>query len=421
MSISTEVNAALFEDIEAGIALNNNFPLFAEDEVEVVYGSQGLKAVYPTDFTVELFPNDYDSFTVTPTSSLIAKIEALIADPPTTADETNFVVVRRVLDNTTDVEPETIRVTSYLSREIDRIHMKLIGLAEGLARAVSLPATVIGDTINKYTIGSPSEGKAPVWRGNSLVAEIDAANIAAAEENAATATAAAATASAAAISAAASAASLPLNNYTATRAPNSGDDSADGYSVGSEWVNLTTGNKYLCVLATVGAADWRNQSADLSSLGTAAYQDVEDFATDEQGEKADTAIQPGSSFLTALDSAIGVNDTFKTSGLTYANGTVLEIAHDLGVAPDEVNWHVTCTSADQGFAVGQRIYSGSFVVQRPASLGSSNTYYGMLVYADTAKVYFKASPSGIIVQSPNTGVWAALTPTKWTLSVTARA
>lgn len=57
-------------------------------------------------------------------------------------------------------------------------------------------------------------------------------------------------------------------NLAATSAPTSGDDSADGYAVGSVWVNTSPGGKvYLCQSAAVGAANW----IDLTS-GTIAAQ-----------------------------------------------------------------------------------------------------------------------------------------------------
>lgn len=192
MAIATEISAALFTNIVASTPLNCNFPLYEADEVEVVYGTQALIAVYPTDYTVQLNEaEDFEDFTITPTAALLTKINDLIADPPTEETETNFVVVRRKLDYLTSVQPETVRYTPFLSKEIDRIHMKLIQLAEKVARTLGLPANVVGDLDTEYTISAPVEGKAPVWRGNKLVAEIDAANIAGAEGFAAAAAASA--------------------------------------------------------------------------------------------------------------------------------------------------------------------------------------------------------------------------------------
>lgn len=280
MTIATEDSADIFLNIVAGVPLNNAYPLFAEDEVVVIYGSQALEAVYPTDYTVELSDPDFDQFTITPTASLVAKINALIATPPTDDAETNFVVVRRKLDYLTSVQPETVRNTPFLSKEIDRIHMKLIQIAERVSRTISLPATIIGDLITEYTISAPVEGFAPVWRGNKLVAEIDATNIAAAEGYASDAEAALAAtviakdaAEDAQAAAEVAAASIPLHNKTAVVAPTVNDDSGDGYSVLSRWVNTAAvpdPEVYVCINASVGAAVWVLDTLGIDDLGTAA-------------------------------------------------------------------------------------------------------------------------------------------------------
>lgn len=47
------------------------------------------------------------------------------------------------------------------------------------------------------------------------------------------------------------------NNITATSNPTVNDDAGDGYSVGSIWVNTTTGRSHFCVGNSTGAAVWR--------------------------------------------------------------------------------------------------------------------------------------------------------------------
>jgi hypothetical protein len=47
-----------------------------------------------------------------------------------------------------------------------------------------------------------------------------------------------------------------LNKLDATVAPASGDDSGDGYSEGSIWVDVTANKAYVCVDASLGAAIW---------------------------------------------------------------------------------------------------------------------------------------------------------------------
>jgi hypothetical protein len=48
-----------------------------------------------------------------------------------------------------------------------------------------------------------------------------------------------------------------LNNYAGTVAPGTGDDSADGYGIGSVWVDTVLDDAYICLDATVAAAVWK--------------------------------------------------------------------------------------------------------------------------------------------------------------------
>jgi len=59
-----------------------------------------------------------------------------------------------------------------------------------------------------------------------------------------------------------------LNNYAGTAAPGVGDDSEDGYEIGSLWINTTASphEAYQCVDATEGAAVWLNISLEISEV-----------------------------------------------------------------------------------------------------------------------------------------------------------
>ncbi|WP_309381973.1 hypothetical protein [Cerasicoccus frondis] len=49
-----------------------------------------------------------------------------------------------------------------------------------------------------------------------------------------------------------------LNNFTATSDPTAGDDSGDGYSVGSLWVNTTSDTGFVCLDNSASAAIWQS-------------------------------------------------------------------------------------------------------------------------------------------------------------------
>lgn len=51
--------------------------------------------------------------------------------------------------------------------------------------------------------------------------------------------------------------SVVKDNLSASSAPTVGDDSNDGYSVDSRWLDLTNDKVYICLDASVGAAVWR--------------------------------------------------------------------------------------------------------------------------------------------------------------------
>lgn len=143
MAVATEELAVKVLNVSAGTPIPCNFPLYDETEVYVYYGDAALLAVYNTDYTVTLDAPNFDTFIITPTASLIAKIDALIVIDPT---EINFVTIRRELDLLTATTPASVRNTSFTSREFDRTAMRFQQLAERLNRSVALPPTFVGDT-----------------------------------------------------------------------------------------------------------------------------------------------------------------------------------------------------------------------------------------------------------------------------------
>jgi len=59
---------------------------------------------------------------------------------------------------------------------------------------------------------------------------------------------------------------IPKSNRAATTNPTVGDDTGDGYSEGSLWINVTANTAYLCLDAAPGAAIWQQ----ITTSGTAA-------------------------------------------------------------------------------------------------------------------------------------------------------
>lgn len=201
MAIATEVVARAYLNISAGTAIPVDFPLFAVDEVKVIYGQGVLTAVQNTDYTVTL-GDPFDTFTVTPLAPLLTKINALIAADPT--NETNRIVVRRELDYLTSVTPALARQTQFMSAEVDRAVMREIQLDDALARTIRLSENFAGSypqiDVRNVPTGSELAGSpAMVWQeSGGLGFGAKTADIDAAATNAAVATAAAASAAASA-------------------------------------------------------------------------------------------------------------------------------------------------------------------------------------------------------------------------------
>lgn len=222
MAISTEKVVDTYLNIVAGVPLNCNWPLYDEDEVIVIYGKASLVAELNVDYTVALNPPNYDQFTITPTATLIAKINALIG---LDAEEINYATVRRELDYTTSTLPESVRQSTFISREFERIAMKLQQLSERLSRALKFPESEKGgDFIATMPKAEDRARKALVFDedGDLTVSVGDFEDVgiiaseAAASAAAAAASAAAAGASEAIAVAAAAAAALQAAQFTGT-------------------------------------------------------------------------------------------------------------------------------------------------------------------------------------------------------------
>jgi hypothetical protein len=64
------------------------------------------------------------------------------------------------------------------------------------------------------------------------------------------------------------------NNFSATADPDADNDSTEGYSEGSRWLNTTTDESYVCVDPAEGAAIWLNTSLTADDLGSLAFQEA---------------------------------------------------------------------------------------------------------------------------------------------------
>lgn len=192
-----------------------------------------------TDYSVTIASNGQATVTITNGAKI----------PSNTQD----ILLRLDLPQTQTTELPT--GTPFPAKVVETSLDKLTSISQALAEvdsrsmkyAAQSPATnpILPEPVNDATIAF--DGTDGAFKIGPTIGDI-----ADAEANAAIATAAAAAAQAAV-------ATVALNNYTATTAPTVNDDSGDGYSVGSVWVDVNTDLSYELVDATLGAAVWKEQ------------------------------------------------------------------------------------------------------------------------------------------------------------------
>ena len=134
MAVAVNKVAQQFLNVRAGVAIPVAMQVFKASDIRVIYGIKSRIAVQNVDYTISL-ANDFNTFTIVPTASLIAKINALIiADP----SEQNYITVRRELDLLTESTAALSRYTPFTSREHDRSAMRDQQLNDRLNRSLQL-------------------------------------------------------------------------------------------------------------------------------------------------------------------------------------------------------------------------------------------------------------------------------------------
>lgn len=119
-------------------------------------------------------------------------------------------------------------------------------------------------------------------------------------------------------------AGIRLDNIAATTNPTINDDSGDGYSVGSLWVNVTADESYVCVDASLGAASWKRISlvtVTNSDMATMAARTVKVNATNSAATPTDFALG-AKEFLIGNDAGTALIAGSFGSGITVTGGVV---------------------------------------------------------------------------------------------------
>ena len=168
-----------------------------------------------------------------------------------------------------------------------------------------------------------------------------------------------------------------LNNFSATSNPTINDDSGDGYSVGSRWINLTTDNEYVLLDSSSGAAVWKNTTPTLGSLASLssvansnmanmAARTVKVNATNSAAQPTDFALT-SKQFLICNDAGNALIAGSFGSGLTVTGGVVTSSGSGT----------VTSVTAGDGLSGGSITTSGTVSVNTNNSegVGAYNLIY----------------------------------------------
>lgn len=166
-------------------------------------------------------------------------------------------------------------ITETTERSLRKIKANPLQYPLPLTSASVLGANVASDSAAAVAAAATATEKAAQTAQDAL----NTANNATVSQNASnTAVQARNEANSAADRAENAAALLPKNNFNATTDPGVGDDSVDGYSPGSQWLNTSTGDRFICSSAAVGAAVWQDVTGLApEDLGTMATENKNDY------------------------------------------------------------------------------------------------------------------------------------------------
>ena len=156
------------------------------------------------------------------------------------------------------------------------------------------------------------------------------------------------------------------NNLEATSPPTAGDDSSEGYSVLSKWVDQSEDEIYICTDATPGAAVWKNNTLEVGDLSNLAVTNATTAGlalVQQPTPGSDSYIRLNSDGTTTNRTATQVRDDI---GVQYgiSTGTVTE-GNDARLS-DAREWSadtVTQTEAEGGTATTRRAWTAQRVRQ----------------------------------------------------------
>lgn len=156
-------------------------------------------------------------------------------------------------------------------------------------------------------------------------------------------------------------ANLPKSKFDATVAPTANEDSGDGYSVGSRWLDVTNNTIYTCIDATAAAAIWQRE------------QPYDADTTKNNVANTFTENQTVNGTVTAESLGIGTSSPAKKLAVkSDGGGSQLGIdIHNEGTAAGDDAVISFETQGSREFTMGLDRSATSFVIAESSTLGSN--------------------------------------------------
>lgn len=173
-----------------------------------------------------------------------------------------------------------------------------------------------------------------------------------------------------------------LHKLDATAAPAAGDDSADGYSVGSKWIDVTNDNAYICVDASEAAAVWLKLNV---KTGVDLLHKLDATAAPTSGDDSADGYSVGSKWVDVTN-----DNSYLCVDATEAAAVWNQIDGAAGSTPNEEVWSSPGTDTLGDIIV----LKGAALSATPRGGGTANTPsgYDLKVFCNGVKMNYHASP-----------------------------
>lgn len=167
--------------------------------------------------------------------------------------------------------------------------------------------------------------------------------------------------------------SILLNNFAATSDPATTNDTSEGYSVGSRWINLTSNESWICCDATTDAADWQKTTVGTISE-VAGLQTALDGKEAALGNPATT-----NKFLTST--------TEGTRSWGFPSIAISDVTNLQDTLDDKENTYSITTSVYVNSSGNDSTGTGSFnnpykTISHALSLSAANIFVGPGSYTE---------------------------------------